>query len=167
MIFAFTWVFQIKLMIGWYCTKYVEKKPSSREHYTMRVRGFVLSSKTLQTQITLRYKFKLFQHSNILICNFYNEFIMNWIHINFLFWPKKVVMHSKHSGGKMFFHTDLRGRGPAEIIDIPPHSDVYLIPPNDTFTNRDASLKDRNVPSRALPSNGFRYWILLLKNDII
>ena len=66
-------------------------------------------------------------------------------------------MHSKHSGGKMFFHTDLRGRGPADIIDIPPHSDVYLIPPNDTFTNRGESLKDRNLPFRALPSNGFRY----------
>ena len=69
-------------------------------------------------------------------------------------------MHSKHSGGKMFFHTDLRGRGPADIIDIPPHSDVYLIPPNDTFTNRGASLEDGNLPTRALPSNGFRYWIL-------
>ena len=66
-------------------------------------------------------------------------------------------MHSKHSGGKMFFHTDLRGRGPADIIDISPHSDVYLTPPNDTLTNRDASLEDQNLPTRALPSNGFRY----------
>ena len=65
-------------------------------------------------------------------------------------------MHSKHSGDKMFFHTDLKGRGPAETIDIPPHEDVYLIPPNDTFTSRESPKTSRNLLSRALPSNGFR-----------
>ena len=66
-------------------------------------------------------------------------------------------MHSKHSGSKMFFHADLTTRGPADTIDMPPHSDVYLIPPKDKFVNRDTSLNDRNITSRALPANGFRY----------
>ena len=69
-------------------------------------------------------------------------------------------MHSKHSGGKMFFHTDLTTRGPADTIDMPPHSDVYLIPPDDKFVNRDAPLNDRNITSRALPTNGFRYRLI-------
>ena len=60
MISAYTWAFQIKLMIGCYCTRYMEKKLSSRDHYTMRVHGFVLSSKTHQSQMILRYKFNLF-----------------------------------------------------------------------------------------------------------
>ena len=57
MIFAFTWASQIKLMIGCYYTRYMGKKLSSRAYYTMRARGFVLLSKTLQTQMILRYEF--------------------------------------------------------------------------------------------------------------
>ena len=74
-------------------------------------------------------------------------------------------MHSKHSDGKMFFHTDLTTRGPADTIDMPPHSDVYLIPPDDKFVNRDAPLNNRNMTSRALPSNGFRYRNLFLSSS--
>ena len=66
-------------------------------------------------------------------------------------------MHSKHAGGKTFFHADLKRRGPAETMDIPPHTDVFLRPPNDTFTNHDSSSSNENLSPRTLPSNGFRY----------
>ena len=69
-------------------------------------------------------------------------------------------MHSKHSDGKMFFHTDLTRRGPADTIDMPPHSDVYLIPPDDKNLSHDTPMDDRNMTSRALPTNGFRYRLI-------
>jgi hypothetical protein len=50
----------------------------------------------------------------------------------------------------------LKSKGAADTIDVPPHTDIGLALPNETFFDRDLSSRDENMHSRALPSSGFR-----------